>query len=115
MKISVCIITKNEEKYIEKCIESVYGIAYEIIILDTGSTDKTKEIVNKFDKVKLFETTWKNDFSSARNECISYVTGDWILSIDGDEILYKESLNFISELLNKKSNYNVYQALIVSQ
>ena len=62
MKISVCIITKNEEEYIEKCIESVYGIAYEIIILDTGSTDKTKEIVKKFDKVKLFEITWKNDF-----------------------------------------------------
>jgi glycosyltransferase involved in cell wall biosynthesis len=115
MKISVCIITKNEEEYIEKCIGSVYDIAYEIIILDTGSTDKTKEIVKKFDKVKFFETTWKNDFSIARNECISYASGDWILSIDGDEILYKESLSFISELVNQKSDYNIYQALIVSQ
>ena len=106
MKISVCIITKNEEEYIFQCIQSVYDIAYEIIILDTGSTDKTKEIVKKFDKVKLFETTWKNDFSIARNECISYASGDWILSIDGDEVLEKSKTDL--QILETKTNFNAF-------
>ncbi len=90
--ISVCIIAKNEEDYISQCIESVYDIANEIIVLDTGSTDKTKEIVSSFEKVNLFETIWENDNAKARNLCISYAFGDWILILDADEILSKESI-----------------------
>jgi len=99
-KISVCIIAKNEEQCIEQCILSVLPIAYEVIVLDTGSSDKTKEIAKK-NKARVYETKWENDFSKARNECISYAKGDWILSIDANEILTEETqknlLKFLSE------------------
>ena len=85
--ISVCIIAKNEEKHISDCIKSVLPVADEIILLDTGSTDKTIEIAESFDKVKVYQTEWENDFSKARNQCISYAKSDWILCIDADEIL----------------------------
>ena len=55
-KISVCIIAKNEEKYISDCINSVINLVDEIIVLDTGSTDKTIEICQNFNKLKLYET-----------------------------------------------------------
>ena len=100
-KISVCIIAKNEEKYIEECLKSVLDIADEIIVLDTGSTDKTKDIVSAFPKTKLYETTWEDDFSKARNQCISHATGDWILSIDADERL---SLSSQQQLINFLDN-----------
>jgi glycosyltransferase involved in cell wall biosynthesis len=83
--ISVCIIAKNEEKNIYECIKSVYDIADEIILLDTGSTDKTIEIAQQFDKVKIYHTVWEDDFSKAMNLCISYAQYDWVLMIDADE------------------------------
>jgi glycosyltransferase involved in cell wall biosynthesis len=97
-KLSVCIIAKNEEMNIAACLNSVKDIAWEIIVLDTGSTDKTKEIVKAFSSTSLvtghpslFESTWKNDFSKARNESISHATGDWILIMDADEVLTEET------------------------
>lgn len=113
MKISVCIIVKNEEKYIKQCIESIYDLAYEIIILDTGSTDKTKEITQEFDKVKLFETTWKDDFSIARNECISYASGDWILSIDADEI-FSSSYDELISSINQYDLNTIFRFKVIS-
>jgi glycosyltransferase involved in cell wall biosynthesis len=83
--ISVCLITKNEEKYIEECLKSVLPVAYEIIVLDTGSTDGTREIAAKYGTV--YQTTWENDFAKARNESIKYASGNWILWIDADEVL----------------------------
>jgi glycosyltransferase involved in cell wall biosynthesis len=90
-RISVCIIAKNEEASILNCLNSVKDIAYEIIVLDTGSTDKTKEIVGAFHGTHLHETTWDNDFSKARNECISHATGDWVLIMDSDEVITEET------------------------
>lgn len=88
--ISVCIIAKNEENNIYNCINSVNSISDEIILLDTGSTDKTIEIAKQFDKVKVYETIWEDNFSKARNLCISYATGEWILILDADEEYYSE-------------------------
>jgi len=105
-KISVCIIAKNEQKYIEDCLKSVKPIANEIIVLDTGSTDKTIEIASKY--ANVYKTEWKDDFSKARNECLSYAKGDWILYLDADEILTEYTqqnlLSFLaSQNLNKAS------------
>lgn len=91
MTISCCIITKNEEDNISDCIKSIIDIVDEIIILDTGSKDKTIEIAQSFAKVKVYETLWKDDFSKARNECIDYASGDWLLIIDADEQLICKS------------------------
>ncbi len=106
-KISVCIIVKNEEAMIENCIKSVLPVCYEIIVLDTGSTDKTIEICKRFDKVKLYSDTWENDFSKARNKCAYYATGDWILRVDADERLTPEThKNLLPFLINNSFDDN---------
>ena len=64
--ISLCMIVKDEEENIKDCLDSVQGIADEIIIVDTGSTDNTKSIAKNYTD-KLYDYTWKDDFSAARN------------------------------------------------
>lgn len=82
--VSVCIIAKNEEKYIEGCLKHLKPFGFEIVVADTGSTDRTKEIAEKYaDKVLDFE--WIDDFSAARNFCAEHATNRWILSLDCDE------------------------------
>lgn len=84
--ISLCMIVKNEEKFLENCLKSVNDIVQEIIICDTGSTDNTISIAKKFNAT-IIETKWKNDFSNARNLSIEKATGHWILFLDADEEL----------------------------
>jgi len=102
MKISVCIITDNNPKVIS-AIKSVYDLAYEIILVNTVP-EFTLDI-QKLDKIKLFQFKWCNDFSKARNYSLSKATGDWIFTIDSDEILENKSLNF-------DNDYNFYFANI---
>jgi len=84
--VSVCVIAKNEEKNISRCLSSVASVAGEIIVLDTGSSDNTVKIARQFtDKVFFFD--WSNDFSAARNKCLEYARGDWLLFLDCDEEL----------------------------
>ena len=82
--LSICLITKNEEAHLARCLESVRGLWDDLVVVDTGSTDRTVEIARAFG-ARLFEFTWQDDFSLARNFCIAQATGDWILSIDADE------------------------------
>lgn len=101
--ISLCMIVKNEGKNIAECLNSVREIADEIIIVDTGSTDNTKDIAKKFN-AKVIDFKWVDDFSAARNESISHAAKDWILVIDADEILDKEGLKAIKELISDKES-----------
>jgi tetratricopeptide (TPR) repeat protein len=80
------MIVKNEEVSLPKCLESVQDVVDEIIILDTGSSDRTLEIATTYN-AKVYHFTWCNNFSVARNEALKYVTGDWILVLDADETL----------------------------
>lgn len=73
--LSLCMIVKNEEKYIAKSIDSVKNIVNEIVIVDTGSTDSTLEILKNYN-VKLYNYKWENDFASARNFAINKVKSD---------------------------------------
>jgi glycosyltransferase involved in cell wall biosynthesis len=82
--VSVAMIVKNEEVMLHACLESVKG-ADEIVIVDTGSTDRTIDIAKQYGKV--YHQIWEDDFSKARNYSISKCTGDWILVIDADEVL----------------------------
>ncbi len=84
--LSVCIIAKNEEKVLEACLLSVAGIADEIIFLDTGSTDKTISIAEKYN-CRIYHYKWDGNFTRARNTACSYATHDWIFCIDCDERL----------------------------
>src|SRR3989344_2193313 len=101
--ISLCMITKNEEKYLGQCLDSVKELVDEIIILDSGSTDKTKEIAKKF-KAKMLDFKWNDDFSEARNESLKHATKDWILVLDADEIIEKDDLEKIKEIVKDKEN-----------
>ena len=100
--ISVCMIVKNEEAVLARCLDSLKGIADEIVIVDTGSTDKTKEIAAKYTD-KIYDFIWIHDFSAARNFAFSKATMDYIYSADADEVIEekdrKEFLNLKQVLL----------------
>lgn len=83
--ISACLIVKNEEANIKRCLDSLN--VDEIIVVDTGSTDSTKEIASQNKLVKLYDFEWCDDFSKARNFANSKATKDWIFSIDADEVV----------------------------
>jgi glycosyltransferase involved in cell wall biosynthesis/tetratricopeptide (TPR) repeat protein len=88
-RLSVCLITKNEERFIAQCLKSVREIAQQIVVVDTGSTDRTVEIA-KENGAEVFYFTWNDDFSAARNAALEHVTGDWVLVLDADEELLPE-------------------------
>ncbi|GAB4199069.1 MAG: glycosyltransferase family 2 protein [Bacteroidia bacterium] len=85
-KLSVVIITFNEEKNIARCLNSVKEIADEIVILDSGSTDRTKEIANEYDKVKFYTHNFDGHIQQ-KNRAKNLATYDWVLSLDADEAL----------------------------
>lgn len=99
--ISLCMITKNEQNFLEQCIRSIKHIADEIIIVDTGSTDQTKQIAEKLG-AKIFDFKWCDDFSAARNFSISKATKQWILYLDADETISQNALPKIKELIKNK-------------
>ena len=73
--VSLCMIVKNEEMALSRCLESVYGIVDEIIIVDTGSSDNTKKIAKVFTE-NIYDYKWKDDFSDARNYAASFAKGE---------------------------------------
>jgi tetratricopeptide (TPR) repeat protein len=99
--ISLCMIVKNEEKFLPDCLKTVEGLVDEIIIVDTGSTDRTMEIAREY-KAKIYEHPWQNDFSLHRNQSISYATCDWILILDADEELDPTEHNIIRMAIKRK-------------
>lgn len=84
--LSVCMIVKDEERNITDCLESIKDVADEIIVVDTGSTDKTKEVVSKYTS-DIYDFNWVDDFSAARNYSLSKATGDFILWLDADDVV----------------------------
>lgn len=100
--ISVVIITFNEERNIERCIESVKSIADEIIVIDSFSTDRTKEMCEKL-KVNFISHPWEG-YSGSKNKGNSIAKHDWILSLDADEALSKDLIESILEWKNKSIN-----------
>lgn len=100
--LSLCLIARNEEQNIERCLSSVRGLVDEIIVVDTGSTDRTKEIVRRFTE-KIFDLPWNNDFAAAKNEALKQATGDWILVLDADEGVSSPDHDRIKEALRNPS------------
>ena len=105
LKISLVMIVKNEEETLEKSLMSVKELVDEIIIVDTGSTDKTREIALRYTE-KVFRFPWCNDFSKARNFSISKAANEWILILDADEVITEYDKNQIERFCNE-SNYLV--------
>lgn len=84
--VSFCAIVKNEEAVLERCLNGFAPVCDEIIIVDTGSTDRTKEIARRFTD-KIYDFEWIDDFSAARNFAFSKASCDYIYSADADEVL----------------------------
>lgn len=96
--LNLVMIVKNEERCLARCLTSVKNLVDDIIIVDTGSEDSTKQIALSFG-AKVFDYVWKNDFSDARNFALSKSDSDWNLILDADEYLVQGSRQDISEFL----------------
>ena len=102
--ISVCIIAKNEEKHIEECLRRLLPYGFEIIVTDTGSTDRTKEIAQKY-ATKVLDFEWIDDFAAARNFCAENASNNWILALDCDEYVNSFDLKLTRILMQKYARY----------
>ncbi|TKI48929.1 glycosyltransferase family 2 protein [Lysinibacillus tabacifolii] len=87
--ISLCMIVKNEESLLERCLDSVQHVVDEINIIDTGSTDRTKDIAQHYTS-RIFDFPWCDDFAKARNFSFQQATKDYILWLDADDVLTSE-------------------------
>jgi glycosyltransferase involved in cell wall biosynthesis len=101
--ISLCMIVKNEEENLARCLNSIRNVVDEIIIVDTGSTDRTVEIAKSFG-ARVFNHPWEGSFSKARNYSLKYATCEWILYLDADEELHKDDAPKLKEIV-KSGNY----------
>lgn len=100
--ISLCMIVRDEEKTIARCLDSVEGISDEIVIIDTGSTDRTKEIVQKYTPI-IHDFLWIDDFAAARNYSFSKATKDYILWVDADDVFSESDRH---KLIKLKNNFD---------
>lgn len=104
MKISACVIVKNEEKNIGQWLNNMRQIADEIVVVDTGSTDNTINILENAN-ITPYHFTWCNDFAAAKNYAIQQATGDWIVFLDADEYFDASSVNrFRTEMTRYHAN-----------
>ena len=100
--ITLCMIMRNEEKRLARCLESVKGLYDELIIVDTGSTDRSLDIAKKYN-ARVLQDPWQDDFSRPRNLGISHATKSWILILDPDEMIDKKDHAQIRQLTLSKS------------
>ncbi len=112
VKISFCMIVKDEEEFLPQCLESVEELVDEMIVVDTGSTDRTIEIAKEFD-AKVMETDWVDDFSVVRNIGFEAAAGDWILWLDADEVLEEGSVAAIRQAI-KDTEIEAYLLTVVN-
>ena len=103
LPISVCMIAKNEELHVKKCLQPLAALGLEIILVDTGSTDSTIEIASTITP-HIHSFTWCDDFAAARNFAISKASHDWILSVDCDEYLQEHDAEAFRNWLNTFCN-----------
>jgi glycosyltransferase involved in cell wall biosynthesis len=94
---SLCMMVKNEEANLPGCLRSVEGLFDDVVVIDTGSTDRTREIAKSFG-ARVFDFTWVDSFAAARNESLRHATGDWIFWMDADDRLDEENRRKLSAL-----------------
>ncbi|BCV25493.1 glycosyltransferase [Gelria sp. Kuro-4] len=109
--LSLCMIAKNEEENLSRCLRSVQGAVDEIILVDTGSEDQTKEIAAAYG-AKVLDFAWNGDFAAARNRSLEKASGEWILFLDADEELDPESRAEIRSFLQTATAEGYYLEII---
>jgi tetratricopeptide (TPR) repeat protein len=95
------MIVKNAEPALARCLESVRGLVDEIVIADTGSSDRSIEIARQFE-ANVFSIPWERDFAKARNQSLAQVRSDWVLVLDADEVLDPEARGLLPSHLSKE-------------
>ena len=111
-RLSVAVIARDEQDVLADTIGSVRSIADEIVVLDTGSTDRTPAIAEKLG-AKVLRMPWGDDFSAARNRCLDEATGDWVLWLDAGEQLDAESAETLRDFVNRQADPNKAYMLMV--
>ncbi len=101
--ISLCMICRNEEHTLFRCLHHVADFVDEIVVVDTGSTDRTLERARRFTD-RIFEIPWVDDFSAARNFSLAQARGEWILLLDADEVIYAPELAALRALLRDRAS-----------
>lgn len=105
-KLSLCMIIKNESAYVREAVESVLPIVEECIVIDSGSTDESTQIIQDLaklePKIRFFHREWPNDFSKQKNFAIDQAKFDWILFLDADERIYSEDHSQILEAIQNR-------------
>lgn len=109
--LSVCLIVKDEERMLQSCLDSIAGVADEIIVYDTGSVDRTVEIARAAG-AKVIEGYWDDSFSRARNAALENATGEWVLSLDADENLLADPGLLRGQLADRRSELEAYLVAI---
>jgi len=109
--LSLCMIVKNEEQNLAKCLMSVKPAVDEMIVVDTGSTDRTKEIARAFG-AKVYDFEWTNDFAEARNFSLSKATGHWVLILDADEMISPSDNSVLAKIVKEGQPRSVAYSLV---
>ncbi len=108
MKVSVCLMVKNVERHLERVLRSLPSNIDEIVILDGFSTDKTVKIAKKF-RARVFQRKFSGSYADERNYCISKASNDWILMVDGDEIITSDLKASLEKIISSgKTNCSMY-------
>ncbi len=97
-RVSVCMIVKDEEKHLPDCLASLAGLPDEVVVVDTGSSDGTREVAARFG-ARVFDFPWPDSFGAARNESLRHATGDWVLWLDADDRLDEENRRKLAAVL----------------
>ena len=105
MRVSLCMIARNEAATLSRSLGSVAGLADEIIVVDTGSDDDTRQIAREL-KAQVHEFPWIDDFAAARNESLRHATGEWILWLDGDEYVGAANRGQLRTLIDSLADEN---------
>jgi len=100
MELSVCIITKNEEKNIERCLQCLKPYGFEIVVVDTGSTDATKEVARHYTEC-VYDFKWCDDFAAAKNFAILKASNPYVMVIDSDEYLENVNMTELERLIRQ--------------
>ena len=109
-RVSLTMIVKNEEANLPACLASAADLVNEVIVVDTGSTDRTKEVARRFG-ARIFDFPWIDDFAAARNEALRHATGDWILWLDADDRIDEPNRQKLRALFAGLSDQNLAYAL----
>jgi len=104
--ISLCMIVKNEEQVLARCLASVEPLVHEMVVVDTGSTDRTADIAHVFG-ARVLRFTWDGNFANARNHGIDHARGGWILALDADEVLSKADYPMVLRAVSQATGRNV--------